>query len=83
MLIKKVKKKKFFLNNTNHQELRVISCFGHSFKPLGPHFSFLGNSLLAATPTFGEVHLTATKRTYFSKTRIITFLGNFRLRCRL
>ena len=51
----------------------MISCFGHPFQPLGPRFSFLGTSLLAATPTFGEVHVTATKRTCFSKTRIINF----------
>ena len=36
---------------------------------LGPTlFLFLGDSLLAVTPTFGEVHVNATKRTYFSKT---------------
>ena len=31
-------------------------------------FSFLGTSLFAATPTFEEVDVIATKRTYFSET---------------
>ena len=55
----------------------MISCFGNLFKPLGPYLSFPGTSLLAATSTFGEVYVSATKRTYFSKTRIIIFLGDF------
>ena len=46
----------------------MISCFGNHFKPQDPTFSFLGTSLLAATTTFGEVAVIATKRTYFSKT---------------
>ena len=32
-------------------------------------FSFLGTCLLAATPTFEEVDVIATKQTHFSKTR--------------
>ena len=44
----------------------MLSCFGNHFEPLEP---YLGTSLLAATPTFGEVDVIATKRTYFSKTR--------------
>ena len=40
-------------------------------------FSFPGTSLLAATSTFGEVDVSETKRTYFSKTRLIIFLGDF------
>ena len=55
----------------------MIRCFGNLFKPPGPYLSFLGNSLLAATPTFGEADVGATKRTYFSKTRITIFLGDF------
>ena len=56
----------------------MISCFGNHFKPLGPYHSFLGTSLLAATPTFGEVYVIATKRTYFSKTRENYFPRRFR-----
>ena len=55
----------------------MISCFGNPFKPLGPYLSFLGTSLLAATSTFGEVYVSATKQTYFPETRIIIFLGDF------
>ena len=46
----------------------MISCFGNLFKPLGPNLSLLGTSLLAATSTFGEAYVSATKRTHFSKT---------------
>ena len=46
-----------------------MRCFGNLFKPQGPNLSFLGISLLAATFTFGEAYVGATKRTYFSKTR--------------
>ena len=59
----------------------MISCFGNHFKPLGPNLFFSRTSLLAATPSFGEVDVIATKRTYFSKTRDNSFLGDFGLRC--
>ena len=55
----------------------MTSCFGNLFKPLGPNLSFLGTSLLAVTFTFGEAYVSATKRTYFSKTRSIIFRGDF------
>ena len=55
----------------------MTSCFGNLFKPLGPNLSFLGTSLLAVTFTFGEAYVSATKRTYFSKTQSIIFLGDF------
>ena len=55
----------------------MTSCFGNLFKPLGPNLSFLGTSLLAVTFTFGEAYVSATKRTYFSKTRTIIFRGDF------
>ena len=55
----------------------MISCFGNLFKPLGPNLSFLGTSLLAVTFTVGEAYVSATKRTYLSKTRTIIFLGDF------
>ena len=47
----------------------MLSCFGNHFEPLGPYLFFSRASLLVATPTFGEVDVIATKRTYFSKTR--------------
>ena len=58
----------------------MLSCFGNHFKPIRPYlfFSFLGTSLLAATPTFGEVDVIATKRTYFSKNRDNYFSRRFR-----
>ena len=40
----------------------MIRCFGNLFKPLGPNLSFLGTSLLAATSTFGEAYVGATKQ---------------------
>ena len=55
----------------------MISCFGNLFKPLGPNLSFLGTSLLAVTFTFEEAYVSATKRTYFSKTQTIIFLSDF------
>ena len=55
----------------------MIRYFGNLFKPLGPNLSYLGTSLLAATSTFEEAYVGATKRTYFSKTRAIIFLGDF------
>ena len=51
--------------------------FWKSFQTPRTQSSFLGISLLAATFTFGEAYVGATKRTYFSKTRIIIFLGDF------
>ena len=55
----------------------MTSCFGNLFKHLGPNLSFLGTSLLAVTFTFGEAYVSATKRTYFSKTQLIIFHGDF------
>ena len=59
----------------------MIRCFGNLFRPLGPNLSFLGISLLAVTFTFEEAYVGATKRTYFSETRKIIFLGDFGQMC--
>ena len=42
-----------------------LSQFEILLNPLGPHLSFLGTSLLAVTPTFGEAHVIATKQDFF------------------
>ena len=56
----------------------MISCFGNHFKPLGPYLFFSRDQFTCSHPTFGEVDVIATKRTYFSKTRDNYFPWRFR-----
>ena len=61
----------------------MLSRFEKILKRLGPIFSFLGTSLLAVTPTFGETDVIATKQIIFSiqNSRLIFSRGFRPLMC--